>query len=68
MTIIYRSMFAANVCDHARIDMHANLGCLERGAHISSQRDVSVSEMATLLLISGEASNQSPFATSFQMM
>lgn len=35
---------------------------------MSSQRDVSESDTATLLLISGEASNQSPFATSFQMM
>ena len=43
-------------------------GVLEVDAHMSSQRDVSVSETVTLLLISGEASNQSPFATSFHMM
>ncbi len=39
-----------------------------RASHISSHRDVSEAETAALLSMSGEASNQSPLATSFQTM
>lgn len=43
-------------------------GWCEERAHVSSQRLVSCCEISRLLSIVGEASNQSPLATSFQIM